>query len=99
MLQGELAKATVWGAHPRDNVEGKLISRLINPGITQAHNQKYDLVHPNIHLIYELLEHVRRADLQIQSCKISVEQDNIRISKRSPSIARAAETRGPEPDQ
>ncbi|MEJ1279312.1 ST8 alpha-N-acetyl-neuraminide alpha-28-sialyltransferase 3 [Cricetulus griseus] len=59
--------------------------RLTNPATTQAQNQHNELAHPNIHLIYELLEHVKGPDLQIQSCRMSTTQDNKKISRRSPS--------------
>jgi hypothetical protein len=42
------------------------------------------LVHPNIHLIYELLEHMKGPILQIQSCRISMAQGNNQITERSP---------------
>lgn len=35
---------------------------------------------PNIHLIYELLEHVKGLGLQIQSCRSSMTQDNAYFS-------------------
>ena len=57
---------------------------LINPAVTQARNQDYELAHPNTHLIYEL-EHVKGLGLQIQSYRISMTQGNNRISKRRPS--------------
>lgn len=43
--------------------------QLIKAGDTQAQKQRYDLSHSSIHLICDLLEHVRRVDLQIQSCQ------------------------------
>ena len=52
---------------------------------TQAQNKDYDLDHPNVHFIYELLEHEKGKDLKIQSCRISMTPDNNRISKGSPS--------------
>jgi hypothetical protein len=45
--------------------------------------QGFELVHPNISLIYELLELMKGPMLQIQSCKISMTQDNNRIINRS----------------
>ena len=53
----------------------------------QLHEYKYwfELTHPNIYSIYELLEHVKGPVLQIQSCRISMTQGNNRISERSPS--------------
>ncbi|KAL6034118.1 hypothetical protein STEG23_024973 [Scotinomys teguina] len=58
--------------------------RLINPAYS-AQNQDYELAHPNIHFIYELLEHVNGMNLQIQNCRISTTQDNKRTAKRGPS--------------
>ncbi|KAL6075413.1 hypothetical protein STEG23_006014 [Scotinomys teguina] len=50
----------------------------------KTQNQSYELAHANIYLIYELSEHVKRTNLQIQNSKISTTHDNNRISKRSP---------------
>ena len=41
------------------------------------------MAHPNIHLICDLLEHVKGLVLQTQSCRISTAQGNSRIAKRS----------------
>jgi hypothetical protein len=41
------------------------------------------LVHPNISPIHELLELMKGLILQNQSCRISMMQDNSRISKKS----------------
>ena len=41
------------------------------------------MVHPNIYPIYELLEHVKRLALQIQSCSISMIKSNNIVSERS----------------
>ena len=57
-------------------------SQLTNPATTQAQNQGYELAHPNIHFIYELLAHVKGTNLQIQNIRISTTQDS-RIAKRS----------------
>ena len=56
---------------------------MTNPATTQAQNQGYELAHPNIHFIYELLEPVKGMNLQMQSSRISMTQDSNRISKRS----------------
>lgn len=45
----------------------------------QAQNPGYELAQSTIHLIYDLLDHVKRLVLHTQSCSISN-----RISKRSP---------------
>lgn len=52
-----------------------------NPTMAQAWFQGYDLACPNIHSIYDLLEHVKGPDLQAQNCKISITQANNRISQ------------------
>ena len=59
--------------------------RLTNSATTQAQIQGFELAHPNIYPIYELLECMKGPVLQIQSCRISMTQGNNRISKRSPS--------------
>jgi hypothetical protein len=51
---------------------------------TQAQIQGFGLAHPSIYPIYDQLEHVKGWVLQIQSCRISMTQDNNRISDRSP---------------
>ena len=51
---------------------------------TQAPIQGFELTHPNIYPIYELLECVKDPVLQSQSCRISMTQGNNRISERSP---------------
>jgi hypothetical protein len=51
---------------------------------TQAPIQGFELTHPNIYPIYELLESVKDPVLQSQSCRISRTQGNNRISERSP---------------
>ena len=43
------------------------------------------MVHPNIYPIHELLEHLKGLVLQIPSYRISMTQDNNRLSVRSPS--------------
>ena len=50
-----------------------------------AQIQGYELAHLNIHPVYELLELAKGLDLQAQSYRISMTQDNNRISKRNPS--------------
>jgi hypothetical protein len=60
---------------------------LANPAITQAQIQSFELAHPNIYSIYELLEHMKVLVLQIQNCRISMTRNNNRLSQRSPSEA------------
>jgi hypothetical protein len=55
-----------------------------NSASTQAQIQGFVLAHPNIYLIYKLLEIVKGWVLQIQSCGIPMTQGNNRISLRSP---------------
>lgn len=50
----------------------------------QAQKLDYELAHINIHF-YEMLEHVRRPDLQLQSYKISMTQGNNKIFEKRPS--------------
>jgi hypothetical protein len=57
---------------------------LTSSATTQAQTQGFELVHPNICPIHELLEPVKRLVLQIQSYRISMTQDNHWISERSP---------------
>jgi hypothetical protein len=65
-----------WRGHGR-------AGKLTNSATTQVLIQAFELAHPNIYPISELLEHVKGLVLQIQSCRVSMTQDN-RISKRSP---------------
>lgn len=47
-----------------------------NPAPTQAQKQSYELADPNIHRTYEMLEHVKGMNLQIQNSRIVMAQDN-----------------------
>lgn len=49
---------------------------LTNP----ARNQGYELAHPNMHLIYDLQEHMEGVVLQTQRCRISKTNNNNRIA-------------------
>ena len=49
---------------------------------TQAQIQGFELAHPNIYPICELLEHMKGLDLQNPSFSISMTQGNNRVSKR-----------------
>lgn len=53
------------------------------PGNYQGQNKGYELAHPNIHPIYNLLELLNGPVLQSQRFKISMTQHNNRIFKRS----------------
>lgn len=58
--------------------------RLINPAATQTQNQGFELAHPKIHPICDLLGHTKELVLQIQNCRISMTQANSRIPKGVP---------------
>ncbi|KAL6053895.1 hypothetical protein STEG23_003722 [Scotinomys teguina] len=70
---------------------------LVDCCVGWAQNQGHELAHPNIHPMYQLLEHVKGPDLQIESFRISTTQNNNRIAKRIPVRAQydsIAEARG-----
>lgn len=50
----------------------------------QAHVQDFELAHPLIYIICELLRHVKELVLPNQSCSISKTQDNRSVTGRSP---------------
>ena len=52
----------------------KKVGGLINSATFQAQIQGFELAHPNIYPIYELLECVKGLVLQNQSCRTSVTQ-------------------------
>lgn len=54
------------------------------PSYHQGQIQGFELAHPIIDLIYDLLELVKGPVLQIRSCRIFVTQGNNRISERRP---------------
>ena len=58
--------------------------QLTNPAPTQAQKQSYELADANIHGTYEMLEHVKGMNLQIQNSRIVMTQDN-RLSTESSS--------------
>lgn len=60
--------------------ECRRAGRLTNSASNQAQIQGYDLAHPKIYLIRELLEHMKGSVLKIQSCRISTIQGSSRIS-------------------
>lgn len=51
---------------------------------------------PNTHLIYELFEHMKGPNLKVQHYRISMTQDNKRISNTSPV---RVQYQGLKPDQ
>ena len=54
-------------------------SRLTSSDTSQAQIQGFELAHPNIYPIDELLEHMNGLVLQIQNYKVSVTHGNNRI--------------------
>ena len=58
---------------------------LTSSDTSQAQIQGFELAHPNIYPINELLVFTKGPALQIQNYRISMTQGNNRISKRSPS--------------
>ena len=60
-------------------------SGLTSSDTSQAQIQGFELAHPNIYPINELLECMKGLVLQIQNYRISMTQGNNRISERSPS--------------
>jgi hypothetical protein len=59
-------------------------AQLTDSATPQAQSQGFEVAHPNIYPIYELLEHVKKPVLQIQSCRLSMTQGNNRRSGRGP---------------
>lgn len=56
---------------------------MTNSATIQIQIQDFELAHPNIYPIYELLEHAKEQLLQIQSCRVSMAQSNNRVSEKS----------------
>lgn len=69
---------------------------MTNPAITQAQNHGYELAHPSIHLISELLEHVGPTDPKLQDLHHHTGQQQ---DIQEESVIDGAEARGLEPDQ
>lgn len=74
-----LASSHLWQGQGRTDGYGEQT----NHEVAQAQNQDYDLICPNILPIYHALEHVKEADTQTQSFRISITYGNNRITKRS----------------
>ena len=53
---------------------------MTNSATTKAQIQNYKMAYTDIYPIYELLEWMKRPDVQIQSCKISTIQEKSMIS-------------------
>ena len=60
---------------------------LTNPATTQAQNQGYNLTHPNIHLICDLLEYMNEPVLQTQT--LGSAQHRVTTGKPSGTLLRA----------
>jgi len=60
------------------------IGRLTNSTTTQVLIESSELTLFNVYPICELLQHVKETILHIQCCKMSMIQDNNRLSERSP---------------
>jgi hypothetical protein len=58
-------------------------SRLTNSATIQAQIQGFELAHPNIYSIYELLKHLKGWSYRTNAACVSMIQDNNRLSKRS----------------
>jgi hypothetical protein len=59
-------------------------SGLTSSAATQAQIQDFELAHPKIYIIYELLGITKGLVLLIQNYRISMTQSNNRMTKRSP---------------
>ena len=71
-------------ASPLDTATGGRAGGLTSSATTQVQIQGYELADLNIHPIYELLEHMKGQDLQIQRYRIFMTQSTNRIPKKSP---------------
>ena len=58
------------------------LPRLTNSATTQAHTQGFELVHPSIYLIYEILEQVKGLVLKNHSYRKSLTWGNSRIAEK-----------------
>ena len=56
-----------------------------NSATSQTQIHGFELIHPNIYPIHDLLEHVKEPVLQSQSCRISKTQSKNGIFKKNPS--------------
>ena len=66
-----------------DGVAHWRAGRLTSLATLKAQIQGFELVHPNIYPIYDLLECVKGPVFQIQSCRISTTHGNHRMSEKS----------------
>ena len=73
---GELAKAVLGSLSWWCDGGVRRASRLTNSATIQAYIQRFELAHPNIYLMYELLEHMKEPILQIQSCRSTMIRGN-----------------------
>jgi hypothetical protein len=76
---------TFWRACPGGGNKGGLACWLISSAATQAQIQGFELAHPKIYIICDLLGFMKGLVLQIQSCKISMTHGNTRITRSSSS--------------
>ena len=75
LLQASLSELGNAGERAQ-KVQWEKVAGLTNTDTSQSQNHGYELAHPNIHFIYELLEHMKRINLQTENCRISMTQDN-----------------------
>jgi hypothetical protein len=73
------------GQGRRDNAGCVGERKLVGLDISQAQIQGFELVHPSIYPINELLEWMKNLVLQMQNCMISMAQVNNRIYERNTS--------------
>jgi hypothetical protein len=72
-----LERSPWWCGHRGD-------SKLTNSATSQALVQVFELVHPKLYPIYDLLEWMKGLSLQIQSCRISMTQSHNKTPERRP---------------
>lgn len=70
----------------------------MSSAISHAQIRGFEIVHPNMYLIYELWDRLNEPVLQKHSCGIFVTQDNNKIYK-DPVLKSVPETRDLEQDQ
>lgn len=58
--------------------------RVIKSANTLVQMQGFKLTHPNIYPTFERLDCMKGSVLQKQSCRISMTQDNNRVSEKNP---------------
>lgn len=73
--------------------------RLTNPAITKTQKQGYELLHANIHFIYEMMDHLKTSYRSKLQDLHNIEQDIQKESQGGPRIDGVAEARGLESEQ